>query len=97
MAIVESVQHRVERMRHIAGGCSVFKLREDYVPVLHLKDVFNLESSRGARRATTYGGGGVRGRKVGIVVDELLAQQQVVIKSLEQNYKRLRVFPVRRF
>ena len=27
--------------------------------------------------------------KVGIVVDDLLGQQQVVIKSLEQNYKRV--------
>jgi two-component system chemotaxis sensor kinase CheA len=29
------------------------------------------------------------GQKVGLLVDELLAQQQVVIKSLESNYKRV--------
>ena len=27
--------------------------------------------------------------KIGIVVDDLLGQQQVVIKSLEQNYKKV--------
>ncbi|HRH78166.1 MAG TPA: chemotaxis protein CheA, partial [Cellvibrionaceae bacterium] len=89
VAIVESVQHRVERMRHIAGGCSVFKLREDYVPVLHLKDVFNLESSREREEPQLMVVVESEGEKVGIVVDELLAQQQVVIKSLEQNYKKV--------
>ena len=29
------------------------------------------------------------GFKVGMLVDELMAQQQVVIKSLEQNYQRI--------
>jgi two-component system chemotaxis sensor kinase CheA len=29
------------------------------------------------------------GQKIGVVVDELLAQQQVVVKSLEQNYTRV--------
>jgi two-component system chemotaxis sensor kinase CheA len=29
------------------------------------------------------------GRKVGLFVDELLAQQQVVIKSLETNYRKV--------
>ncbi|MFO1368075.1 MAG: chemotaxis protein CheA [Marinagarivorans sp.] len=89
VSIVESVQHRVERMRHIAGGCSVFKLREDYVPVLHLKDVFNLESSREREEPQLMVVVESEGEKVGIVVDELLAQQQVVIKSLEQNYKKV--------
>lgn len=89
VAIVESVQHRVEHMRHIAGGCSVFKLREDYVPVLHLKDVFNIEGSRERDEPQLMVVVESEGEKVGIVVDELLAQQQVVIKSLEQNYKKV--------
>ncbi len=89
VAIVESVQHRVERMRHIAGGCSVFKLRDDYVPVLHLKDVFNLEAGRQRDEPQLMVVVESEGEKVGIVVDELLAQQQVVIKSLEQNYKKV--------
>lgn len=89
VAIVESVQHRVEHMRHIAGGCSVFKLREDYVPVLHLKDVFNLAPSRERDEPQLMVVVESEGEKVGIVVDELLAQQQVVIKSLEQNYKKV--------
>lgn len=89
VAIVESVQHKIEHMRHIAGGCSVFKLREDYVPILYLKDVFNLGPARARDEPSLMVVVESEGEKVGIVVDELLAQQQVVIKSLEQNYKKV--------
>ncbi|RYZ96852.1 MAG: hypothetical protein EOO68_16220 [Moraxellaceae bacterium] len=89
VAIVESVQHRIEHMRNIAGGCSVFKLREDYVPILHLKDIFNLGVASQREEPSLMVVVESEGEKVGIVVDELLAQQQVVIKSLEQNYKKV--------
>ncbi|MEY4590315.1 MAG: hypothetical protein RL497_2391 [Pseudomonadota bacterium] len=89
VSIVESVQHRIECVRNIAGGCSVFKLREDYVPILHLKDIFNLGASVEREEPSLMVVVESEGEKVGIVVDELLAQQQVVIKSLEQNYKKV--------
>jgi two-component system, chemotaxis family, sensor kinase CheA len=89
VSIVESVQYRPEFIRHIAGGCSVFKLREDYVPVVHLRDIFSVHSNASCDDQPLMVVVESEGEKVGVVVDELMAQQQVVIKSLEQNYRKV--------
>ncbi|HEY7773497.1 MAG TPA: chemotaxis protein CheA [Marinagarivorans sp.] len=88
VSIVESMQYREELVNHIAGGCSVFKLRDDYVPIVDLSEAFGndpISDYRSALMVVVE----CDGFKVGMLVDELMAQQQVVIKSLEQNYKRI--------
>jgi two-component system chemotaxis sensor kinase CheA len=88
VSIVESMQYREELISHIAGGCSVFKLREEYVPIVDLGFVFgqkNMSHKQHSLMVVVESDG----CKVAMLVDELLAQQQVVIKSLEQNYKRI--------
>lgn len=89
VSIVESMQCRAELINHIAGNHSVFRLRDDYVPIVSLNQVFathaDFEDLEQALMVVVESDGD----KVGIVVDELLAQQQVVIKSLEQNYQRI--------
>lgn len=89
VSIIESMQYKVDYIRHIAGGCSVFKLREDFVPIVHLKDIFNIRTLRPEDEQPLMVVVEAEGEKVGVVVDELLAQQQVVIKSLEQNYRKV--------
>lgn len=89
VSIIESMQYKADHIRHIAGGCSVFKLREDFVPIVHLKDIFNIQELRPEEEQPLMVVVEAEGEKVGVVVDELLAQQQVVIKSLEQNYRKV--------
>lgn len=89
VSIVESMQYVRENINEIAGGCDVFRLRDDYVPVVELHKVFNVQTDSHEMEAALMVVVESDGEKVGIVVDELLAQQQVVIKSLEQNYKRV--------
>ncbi|HEY2683434.1 MAG TPA: chemotaxis protein CheA [Steroidobacteraceae bacterium] len=87
LAIVETIQVDRERLSTIAGRSEVFRLREEYLPILKLCDQFGVEpDSRNAEDGLLVVIE-AEGRRVGILVDDLLAQQQVVIKSLESNYK----------
>ena len=89
VSIVESIQCRDEMISKVAGGCKVIKLRDEYVPILDLADLFNIEREDDEIENSLMVIVESEGVKVGIKVDELLAQQQVVIKSLEQNYQRV--------
>lgn len=89
VSIVESMQSKQELVSSVAGGCRVFKLRDDYVPIVELHKVFSITPDSEDIDKSLIVVVESDGEKVGIVVDDLLAQQQVVIKSLEQNYKRV--------
>ncbi len=89
ISIIESLQIQQEQIKSIVGEAEVYRLREDYIPIIRLHSIFNIESD-----STRLEDGllvvveGDR-QKVGIFVDDLLAQQQVVIKSLETNYQKV--------
>lgn len=89
VSIVESMQCKSDLVSNIAGGCSVFQLRDDYVPIVRLSQVFNVKPEFTDLEQALLVVVEADGEKIGIIVDELQAQQQVVIKSLEQNYKRV--------
>jgi two-component system chemotaxis sensor kinase CheA len=88
-SIVETVQLSGEQLRTVTGGGELFHFRDAWLPVLRLQDAFGCE---GGRRAVEQGlvivveGDGTR---VGLFVDELIGQQQAVVKSLEANYRRV--------
>jgi two-component system, chemotaxis family, sensor kinase CheA len=88
IAIVESLQYKEDAVSYIAGGCTVFKLREEYVPIIDLAKVFGCVEATNRQTALMVVVE-CDGYKVALLVDELLAQQQVVIKSLEQNYQKV--------
>jgi two-component system chemotaxis sensor kinase CheA len=89
VSIVESIQLEKSMLNNITGNQYVMQLRDDYIPILCLQDVFNTGAENkeleGAMLVVVEGDN----EKIGIVVDELLGQQQVVIKSLEQNYEKV--------
>lgn len=63
----------------------VIELRESTLPLLWLGDVFQLKSCGGRRERFFVAVVGFAEKKIGIVVDELLGQQDVVIKSLGES------------
>lgn len=87
-SIIETVRPPKEDVEMLVGGGSVIRIRGDYIKVLPISMVFGLEGgeqdpSKGlVVLAETEGG-----RAVGLLVDALAGQQQVVIKSLETNFK----------
>jgi two-component system chemotaxis sensor kinase CheA len=64
----------------------VFKLRDDHVPITRVYQAFDVTPEFFDYENTTIVVVEGAGTKVGFMVDELLAQQQVVIKSLESNF-----------
>ena len=85
----ETVQLERDTIRHVKGR-EVLVLRDDVLPVVHLRDVVRLP-----RRD---GGGGqvvvleVADRRAGMVVDELTGQQEIVIKPFDAVKDGLSVF-----
>ena len=90
-SIVETVLVSPAELNSLAGKGSVYRLRDEYIPTVRLRDYFNLDCEQPSATYLERGGQlmvvvETDGHRVGLFVDELLDQQQVVIKSLEENY-----------
>jgi two-component system chemotaxis sensor kinase CheA len=88
-SVVESLQPAADDIKTIAGGSHVLRVRGECVPLLSLRDVFSVRSAAADGAAGTVVLMEAEGRRVAIRVDELVGQQQVVIKSLDTNYRRI--------
>lgn len=87
--IVESLQLKDGMASELVGRGDVFSFRGTYLPIIRMHKVFDVEP-----RTTDLKEGLIMvvegdGRQAGLFVDELLGQQQVVIKSMETNYQRI--------
>ncbi len=87
LAIVETIQVARERVNTLVGRTEVFRLRDEYLPVVKLCDQFGVEPDSRSAEDGLLVVLEADGKRVGVLVDDLLAQQQVVIKSLESNFK----------
>lgn len=87
--ITESLQIKNTDIKTVAGKGRVVHVRGDYLPVIALHEVFNIKPS-----STNLEDGilvilDAEGHKAAMFVDALIGQHQVVIKSLEKNYRRV--------
>lgn len=87
--VVESLQPAPEDVRDIAGRGRVLKVRGEYLPLIPLYQMFDIEP----RHRDPCDGIVViletEGKKAALFVDELVGQQQVVVKNLEANYRKV--------
>ena len=89
VSIVESIRPRPEQVRDVAGLGEVVTVRKQSLPLLRLGRLFHIptevtDPSRGLVVIVEHEGG-----QLALLVDELLGQQQVVVKSLETNYRKV--------
>ncbi len=90
VSIIESIQIEESMLNKVAGRGETFRLRDEYLPIVRMHEVFGIDE-HDALELTD----GIlvvveaEGRKCGLFVDDLLGQQQVVIKSLVANYRRV--------
>ncbi|HSJ49422.1 MAG TPA: chemotaxis protein CheA [Gammaproteobacteria bacterium] len=89
VSIIESLQAKPEAINKVAGMAELYRSRDEYLPVIRLHRVFNIEADTEDLTKGLLVVAEGDGQKAGIFVDELLGQQQVVIKSLESNYRRV--------
>ena len=89
VSIVESMQLKPQQVSRLAGRGEVLSFRGDYLPIIRLHEIFDVQPrSRALHEGLIVVAEG-DGRRVGLFVDDLLGQQQVVIKSLETHYGRI--------
>jgi two-component system, chemotaxis family, sensor kinase CheA len=86
-AIVECLRPNRSDICSLVGTRGTLQLRGDIVPLVYLGDVLNVEAqcqvaSDGVVIIIESSDGG----RLGLVIDELCGHQQVVIKSIEENY-----------
>ena len=97
LSVIETVPLGDEQIVRVAEQGEVVVIREQSIPLLRLSRFLGLPQEKaGAGQAPQQDGSRKLAviveagkRKVGLVVDELLGQQQVVVKSLERNLHRV--------
>ena len=88
-AVVESLQPKSGEVKTMANQGRVIQVRNEYLPLVVLHEVFGLQTD-----VTDFTRGilvilEADGIKAALFVDALVGQHQVVIKSLEANYRRV--------
>lgn len=87
--VVESLQPQREDIKEINGKGRVIKIRQEYLPLIPLYESFNIvprhvDPSNGITVIVE-----VDGKKAALFVDDLVGQQQVVVKNIESNYRKI--------
>jgi two-component system chemotaxis sensor kinase CheA len=87
--IVESLQPKQHDLKKLNSGETMIKVHDDYIPVLRLHNFFNLDTditelSDGIMVLLEHGS-----KTIALFVDSLLGQQQVVVKNLENNFRKI--------
>jgi two-component system chemotaxis sensor kinase CheA len=88
-SVVESFQLRPGMIRSLGGGGRVVQVRDEYLPVLDLEQVFQVPRDGADRPTELMVVAEADGARVALRVDELLGQQQVVVKNLESNFRKV--------
>ncbi|CAH2802188.1 MAG: Signal transduction histidine kinase CheA [uncultured Paraburkholderia sp.] len=87
--VMESLQPQAEDIYTVANGERVVRVRGEYLPLVALHEVFNVAD---AKQEPTQGIVTImqtEGRRFAMLIDELVGQQQVVVKNLETNYRKV--------
>ncbi len=88
-AIKETIALKIDSIRYVSGK-EVFNLRGDIVPIVRLGNVLNSPEYDETRENFFVVIVGLGAEEIGLVVDELVQQQQVVIKNLGTLFKKVK-------
>lgn len=89
-AIIESINVNESMINRVVGKGETFRLRGEYLPIIRMHEIFDVKTAKALKLTdglmVVVDGQGMR---CGLFIDDLLGQQQVVIKSLEANYRKV--------
>lgn len=88
-SVVESFQVKADAVSTVGQGSQLVKVRDEYMPVIELEKVFQIPRFDFERSSDIMVVVEAEGSRVALLVDELLGQQQVVVKNLESNYRKV--------
>lgn len=89
LSILESIQPKRDCLKTIVGKGELVNVRGTYLPMMRLYDVFTLTPEHTEPAKAILLILETEGERVAVMVDEILGQQQVVIKSMEQNFRKV--------
>jgi two-component system chemotaxis sensor kinase CheA len=88
-SVVESFQVKSDAVSTVGQGSQLVKVRDEYMPVIELEKVFQVPRFDSEKSCDIMVVIEADGCRVALLVDELLGQQQVVVKNLESNYRKV--------
>jgi two-component system chemotaxis sensor kinase CheA len=88
-SVIESFQVTGNDVSTVGQGAQLVKVRDEYMPVVSLEKVFQVPRLGSGISSTIMVVIESDGSRVALLVDALLGQQQVVVKNLESNYKKV--------
>ena len=88
-SVVESFQVKSDAVSTVGQGSQLVKVRDEYMPVIELEKVFQVPRFDFDKNSDIMVVVEADGSRVVLLVDELLGQQQVVVKNLESNYRKV--------
>ncbi|KAF1693968.1 chemotaxis protein CheA [Pseudoxanthomonas daejeonensis] len=84
--VLEALQPEADDIRTVAGDGRVLRVRGEYLPLLSLSGHYGFQDPGTESLVVVVEGDG---QKLALEVEELVGQQQVVVKNLERNYRRV--------
>ncbi|MCK2046379.1 MULTISPECIES: chemotaxis protein CheA [Chromohalobacter] len=88
-AVLESLQPSNDDIYSMAGNDKLLKVRDEYLPLIALHDILNIDGSEQDPTQSIAVILQAEGRRYALLVDDLVGQQQVVVKNLETNYRKV--------
>jgi two-component system, chemotaxis family, sensor kinase CheA len=88
-SIVETIQCSRASFERVPSGGQVLQVRGEYVQVIDLAQRFDMRGQTDAESRFVVLCEAEGSQKVALIVDDIIGQQQVVIKSLEENFERV--------
>jgi two-component system chemotaxis sensor kinase CheA len=89
LSILESIQPKAEAVKTVVGKGELINVRGTYIPIVRLYEVFANEPEYTDPKGAILLILETEGERVAVMVDEIMGQQQVVIKSMEQNFRKV--------
>ena len=89
LSILQSIQPKADCLKTVVGKGELVNVHGSYLPVMRLYEVFTLKPEITDPTKAILLILETEGERVAVMVDEILGQQQVVIKSMEQNFRKV--------
>ncbi|KVW71603.1 chemotaxis protein CheA [Burkholderia ubonensis] len=87
--VMESLQPSADDIYTVGNGERVVRVRGEYLPLVALHEVFSVDEARTDPTQGIVTIMETEGRRFAMLIDELVGQQQVVVKNLETNYRKV--------
>jgi len=87
--VLESFQPAAVNLKEINGTSRVIFVRDRYLPIIPLHEVFDIDARYKDPTSGILVIIAAEDKRAALLVDELVGQQQIVVKNIESNFKKI--------